>query len=129
MNDDLISRSALIAEIQNRKVTTGDPVIRLIFDRLIDIVKGQPAVEDPVPSRMELTPFGLVFYYEDGRKAEVRSIQNVDAVEVVRCKDCTRYQIDTLFGMGYCNGLDKKPDDFCSYGERCNNEQLPETTE
>lgn len=43
--DDVISRSALIADLQNRKVTTGDPVIRLIFDRLIDIVKGQPAVE------------------------------------------------------------------------------------
>ena len=70
--NDLMSRSALIAEIQNRKVTTGDPVIRLIFDRLIDIVKGQPSVEASVPSRFELTPFGIVFHYEDGRKTEVR---------------------------------------------------------
>ena len=43
--DDLISRSALISDLENRKVTTGDPVIRLIFDRLIDIVKNQPAAE------------------------------------------------------------------------------------
>ena len=41
--DDLISRSALISDLENRKVTTGDPVIRLIFDRLIGIVKDQPA--------------------------------------------------------------------------------------
>lgn len=41
--DDLISRSALISDLEDRKVTTGDPVIRLIFDRLIDIVKDQPA--------------------------------------------------------------------------------------
>ena len=43
--DDLISRSALISDLENRKVTTGDPVIRLIFDRLIGIVKDQPAAE------------------------------------------------------------------------------------
>lgn len=48
MNDDLISRSALIADLENRKVTTGDPVIRLIFDRLIGIVKDQPTAEKEV---------------------------------------------------------------------------------
>ena len=46
MNDDMISRSELVAELENRKVTAGDPVIRFIFDRIIDLVKGQPAVED-----------------------------------------------------------------------------------
>ena len=70
--NDLISRSALIAEMENRKAITGDPVIRVIFDRLIDIVKGQPAAEARAPSRFELTPFGIVFYYEDGTKTEVR---------------------------------------------------------
>ena len=43
--DDLISRSALLAELENRKVTAGDPIIRFLFDRIIDFVKGQPAVE------------------------------------------------------------------------------------
>ena len=43
----------------------------------------------------------------------------VDAVEVVRCKDCKHWT------MGYCNNFayyDYEPttneDDFCSYGER-----------
>lgn len=70
--NDLISRSALITELENRKTITGDPVIRVIFDRLIDIVKGQPAVEATVPTRFELTPFGIVFYYEDGMVTEVK---------------------------------------------------------
>ena len=42
----------------------------------------------------------------------------VDAVEVVRCKDCKHYSRDEMFGVGYCYGAEKKLDDFCSYGER-----------
>ena len=37
-----------------------------------------------------------------------------DVVPVVRCKDCTH-----LYGGGGVRGLlPRKPDDFCSYGER-----------
>lgn len=50
--------------------------------------------------------------------------ESVDAVEVVRCKDCIHYE----YGKGYapwCNhmcGLDEMgEDDFCSYGERKDN--------
>lgn len=42
----------------------------------------------------------------------------VDAVEVVRCKDCKRYQLDSIFHVGFCDGKRCKDDDFCSYGER-----------
>ena len=47
----------------------------------------------------------------------------VDAVEVVRCKDCKSYchiigkGDRAIFGCSYM-GRDVKPDDFCSYGER-----------
>ena len=48
-----------------------------------------------------------------------------DRVLVVRCKDCRRYATDNK-GEQYCpfiKGLRKpKPDDFCSYGERKDNE-------
>lgn len=39
----------------------------------------------------------------------------VDAVPVVRCKDCKH-----LFGTicAVCGLLPRKPEDFCSYGER-----------
>ena len=54
----------------------------------------------------------------------------VDVVEVVRCKDCKRF--DPLYGeVGICNlhtaqahgNVTMQPDDFCSYGERKDNER------
>ena len=52
----------------------------------------------------------------------LRALPSVDAVEVVRCKDCTYYE-SLENGYGICkdiSGLGRwwKPDDFCSYGER-----------
>lgn len=44
MNDN-ISRSELIAQLESYKAAAGDVVIRVIVDRIIDIVKEQPAVE------------------------------------------------------------------------------------
>ena len=51
----------------------------------------------------------------------------VDAVEVVRCRECKYFGVYRYFGNGYCtndNGYgfsNQKPDDFCSRGERkCN---------
>lgn len=50
----------------------------------------------------------------------------VDAVEVVRCKDCVNYE-ERFGGCGYCYHWDYEQgespnrvdeDDFCSYGER-----------
>lgn len=49
---------------------------------------------------------------------------SVDAVEVVRCKDCDNFQTDweTAFANGrhYCAIMDSimPPEGFCSYGER-----------
>ena len=46
----------------------------------------------------------------------------VDAVEVVRCKDCKMYVENREAFVTYChrglNDIYAKPDDFCSYGER-----------
>ncbi len=47
----------------------------------------------------------------------------VDAVEVVRCKDCKHKHINSFAKESmivYCihHGVSKQPDDFCSYGER-----------
>lgn len=46
----------------------------------------------------------------------------VDAVEVVRCKECIEVDgmEDGLYHCPYCTDL-KKADDFCSYGERKDN--------
>ena len=44
----------------------------------------------------------------------------VDAVEVVRCRDCKHYKPDEYeCGCDFAGGLPYvKADDFCSYGER-----------
>ena len=52
----------------------------------------------------------------------IDSIQGVDAVEVVRCKDCKHWD-EIKHGYGWCC-LDKtqhkyaKEEEFCSFGER-----------
>ena len=48
----------------------------------------------------------------------VMDAPTIDAVPVVRCKDCKHYQTDVLFNSNYCCGRRRKPDDYCSYGER-----------
>ena len=51
-----------------------------------------------------------------------QTFPTVDAVEVVRCKDCKRYVDNREAFVTYCKrelkDLYVKPDDFCSYGER-----------
>ena len=60
----------------------------------------------------------------------VNCCPTVDAVEVVRCKDCKYYCQDEIYGEMcrhpeldfeiecYDHWINTKPDDFCSYGER-----------
>lgn len=53
----------------------------------------------------------------------LRECSTVDAVEVVRCKDCKRCRINEfakMSGMGFCRLTESgvRQDDFCSYGER-----------
>ena len=46
----------------------------------------------------------------------------IDAVSVVRCKDCKHYEIHKPKVLENCERkgyiIPMKPDDFCSYGER-----------
>ena len=52
----------------------------------------------------------------------VEDTPTVDAVEVVRCKDCDKSKRSHLFGSGwrFCmnNSQHHKDGHFCSYGER-----------
>lgn len=87
--DDLISRSALLAEIKR--------------------IGGQPFSD----------------WDTMGVLALAERIPAVDAVEVVRCKDCKHAgKHEAIFFPGHIPcGLRMqptivKPDDFCSYGER-----------
>ena len=51
----------------------------------------------------------------------LETVQTIDAVEIVRCKDCKHCDPENHHCdhyMGTVAPLRRKPDDFCSYGER-----------
>ena len=53
--------------------------------------------------------------------AVLEDIQTVDAVPVVRCRECKHCDPENYHcdhPMGTAAPLKRKPDDFCSYGER-----------
>lgn len=60
------------------------------------------------------------FDYVDAE--DIDNAPTVDAVPVVRCRDCKHYEIHKPKVLENCerNGyiIPMKPDDFCSYGER-----------
>ena len=56
--------------------------------------------------------------------ADIRAIPIVDAVVVTRCKDCEHYDMGVCLKI-YSDGnahsaawQSRRPEDFCSYGER-----------
>ena len=53
---------------------------------------------------------------------QISKAPTVDAVPVVRCRECKYRKYDDIFGMMWCNRdyctKRVKYDDFCSYGER-----------
>ena len=54
--------------------------------------------------------------------AYVNTAPTVDAVPVVRCKDCKHSQKDELWGMRWCKGTTVKDEHFCADGERKDDE-------
>ena len=63
-------------------------------------------------------------------KKDIEALPAVDAVEVVRCKDCVHYYDREpvclkIYSDCVCHQTawqERKPNDFCSYGERKDNE-------
>ena len=77
--------------------------------------------------KMSGADFGGEFWDEAVLISDIKNAPTVDAVEVVRCKDCKYWGQDVCSFSGddesFCtnpNGLDNyaHPEDFCSYGER-----------
>ena len=57
----------------------------------------------------------LVYWYD------IEAAPTVDAVEVVRCRECKHCDPENYHcdhPMGTAAPLRRKPDDFCSYGDR-----------
>ena len=64
----------------------------------------------------------ISYCYKDCKKFNEWLNNTVDAVEVVRCKDCRMYEENRESRTTFCrrelNYLYAKPDGHCSYGER-----------
>ena len=84
--------------------------MRLIdADRAMEIVRDQRIAH---PSEYHLTNYATLILQE---------APTVDAVEVVRCRQCKHCDPENHHcdhHMGTAAPLRRKPDDFCSYGER-----------
>lgn len=72
----------------------------------------------------ELTPISEVREYIKRQKAFLDKFPTIDAVPVVRCRVCKHYEMSVCLKI-YDDGAasryawqERKPDDFCSYGER-----------
>ena len=56
----------------------------------------------------------------------IYDISSADVVPVVRCKDCVSFHYSGMGGdngITYCaKGIEMQPTDFCSYGERKDDE-------
>lgn len=94
--------------------------------RLIDAEKILKFCEDGLNNPDRTKAFG---YDAIEIMAEIQYAPTIDAVEVVRCKDCKHWDVDSdtygdAFGpVGTCSGIcdganTTKQDDFCSFGER-----------
>ena len=91
MNNDLISRSALLVVPNVNKVTEYDEA-------------------------------GFGMSYNAVSVETIEAAPAVDAVEVVRCRDCVWYCPGWIAGKDICgkimnNGLTVSPDFFCKHGE------------
>lgn len=51
---------------------------------------------------------------------DIAKAPTIDAVEVVRCRECKRHRKEGCIDMVWCGkwGSQRLPDDYCSYGER-----------
>lgn len=81
--------------------------------RLIDA----DALKEGLKEKMYGHPFERTFL-----SGVVDSEPTIDAIHVVRCRECKYRKYDDIFGMIWCN-LDSctkrvKQDDFCSHGEK-----------
>ena len=68
---------------------------------------------------------GIPAVLADWLAGAVANAPTVDAVEVVRCKDCLYWEEYDGEMFCLCNAnlmTDTAPDDFCSYGERKDND-------
>lgn len=98
--------------------------VKKMEQRLID---GNALLEEINAQRMaSMGSFPRRYYVVGDALNSIRNAPTVDAVEVVRCKDCIHWhEPEGVCLKIYSDGnvspyawQDRKPDDFCSYGKK-----------
>ena len=114
MGQRLIDADAVIVEQYD--------ILKKLYGGTAQTLKDHLDIDDDlsVPIHaMERYSRGKQFYF--GLKGIVENAPAVDAVHVVRCRDCKHCDPENGHcdhPMGTAAPLKRKPDDFCSYGER-----------
>ena len=84
--------------------------------RLIDADRLSEVIYDNVSALYEDASWA-----KENCLAEIEAAQTIDAVPVVRCRECKHCDPENYHcdhPMGTAAPLRRKPDDFCSYGEK-----------
>jgi hypothetical protein len=65
--------------------------------------------------------------FRETMKTIIKNTPTVDAVPVVRCKDCKHYNtIGCSKGFGWCENMDRRTSDnfYCANGKQLNKEEV-----
>lgn len=124
-----------VMDTENDTVKTENDVIKRQDAVNSDLIRREDSIALVIKAMVETDNEEIQNYLFDGLRRQMWSLPSADAVEVVRCKDCIHWFPHTQCGFDedndeyhdYCGLLipdddyyayTRKPDDYCSYGER-----------
>ena len=85
----------------------------------IELLNQTPLEEMDAHEKSEWRKWTTILNERTAFKNDVADAPTIDAVEVVRCKDCKHWGYDVIFQDGWCRGLHRgDPNWFCADGER-----------
>lgn len=91
--------------------------------RLIDANALHTEIERVYSEHYANSVYQFIHDFTHATLKRIRKAPTIDAVEVVRCKDCNHFEPKEICGvsMGICwfHEMAKCSNDFCSRGERC----------
>ncbi len=82
---------------------------------MADLIDRQAAIDDAYAVIVDDAVYDVV------QVETLEALPSVDAVEIIRCKDCKHYEeINQPYPQLFCrkHSIDTLDDDYCSYGER-----------
>ena len=82
---------------------------------MADLIDRQAAIDEAYAVIVDDAVYDVV------QVETLEALPSVDAVEIIRCKDCKHYEeINQPYPQLFCrkHSIDTLDDDYCSYGER-----------